>query len=813
MIRDFPRVGCCMLLAVGCVFFCMNARAIGQSPNPVLNTILPAGGQAGTSVTVALDGNGLDGLRGVHSTIPRLTATKLDANRFRLDIPANTQPGVYDLRGVGLHGVSSPRLFFVSNREEASEAEPNDTLDTASEIPLDAVANGRIDKPGDVDCFKFKAKAGQRVVLECWAERIDSRLRAVLELYDADGKRLGTNRGYAGIDPLIDFLVPADGTYSVKIFDLSYLGSHAHFYRLDIDTKPRVEFTFPCVVTRGKATKVKLYGRNLSPTGAPRKDLTLDSIEVEITPPVTEHHEFTPLPLRPAQLAVDAFPYHYPGSNAPVLIGVTDLTVITSVKDNHVAEHAQEVAFPCEVNSRLTDGDERHWYAVHARKGEVLWLEAFGARLGAPVDLDVAVLDPTNMKELLKLTATVENLGGYRFPTDHPDPAGRWVVPADGRYLIHVRNIIGGTTRDPRRIYRLAIRREEPDFHLAVVSRRTDQPSGLNVPLGGRDVLEVVAFRHRGMSGPIRITAENLPPGIQCPDAWIGPGQDRGIVVLCASRDSQGVVCDLKFVGHADVGGATISRQAKGGAMIWPKLTTPSGRLTQSVPLATVPEASLLVTASPGEAAVDQESILDVAVDIEQRFEGAIGATQLTVVGLPRVVGNSTATILAGKTKGWVSIAFPASLTPGPYTFAIQAETTISVTGAKGAKPAQVAVNVVSNPITVTIRPTRIVLELDPRTPTKIARGKIVQLKFTAERKNGFIGKIHTELTAPGGVIGLRARGVTLVGQSDSGSLQVIATEDAPLGRHLFLRLEAVGTVEDQPVYRASRFVELEITE
>jgi hypothetical protein len=54
---------------------------------------------------------------------------------------------------------------------------------------------------------------------------------------------------------------------------------------------------------------------------------------------------------------------------------------------------------------------------------------------------------------------------------------------------------------------------------------------------------------------------------------------------------------------------------------------------------------------------------------------------------------------------------------------------------------------------------------------------------------------------------------VTLVGRSDSGVLQIIATETAPLGRQPFLRVEAVGTVEDQPVYRASRFVELEITE
>ncbi|MCE9564066.1 MAG: PPC domain-containing protein [Planctomycetes bacterium] len=814
MTRDLRCGGVGLPLAMGCLILCVNMQAQAQLPNPVLNTVFPSGGQAGTSVIVTLEGTGLEGLRDIHATIPQLTAKKLDANRFRLDIPAGTPVGAYDIRAVGTHGMSSPRTFIVSNRAEASEVEPNETLDTAQEVTLDSVVNGRIEKPGDIDCFKFKAKAGQRVVLECFAERVDSKLRAVLEVHDADGTRLAANRGYAGIDPLVDFLVPADGTYIAKVFDLSYLGSSTHFYRLDIDTKPRVEFAVPCVVTRGKTTKVKLYGRNLSPREGTKPSLDLDSVETEITPPELSAHASIPLRLRSTQMTVDGFAYHHPGSHAPVLIGVTEHPVIVAAADNHVADRAQEIALPGEVCGQLTEGDERHWYALRARRGEVLWLETFGTQLGSPVDLDVAVLDSTGNSEHLKLTGNLENLGGSRFPTAHADPAGRWVAPADGRYLIQVRNLTGGLNRDPRRVYRLRVQREEPDFHLAVVSRRTDQPNGLNLMLGGRETLEVLAVRHRGMVGPIRVTAENLPAGIQCPDIWIGPGQDRGVVVLSAGRDCPGFAGGLSLIGHADASGAKIIRPAKGGTMIWAGQSLPAGRLTQEIPLATSSsEAKLLLTASPAEAVVDQESVLDVAIDLEQRFEGATGPIHLMGVGLPRVAGNSIATIAAGKTKGWISFAFPASLPPGPYTFAVQAETTIPVAGAKGAKPTQVPVTVVSNPITVMVRPARIVLEVDPRTPTKIARGKIIQLRFTAERKQGFIGKIHTELVAPGGVVGLRGRGVTLVGQSDSGTLQVIATEDAPLGRLLFLRLDAVGTVEDQPVYRASRIVELEITE
>ena len=62
-------------------------------------------------------------------------------------------------------------------------------------------------------------------------------------------------------------------------------------------------------------------------------------------------------------------------------------------------------------------------------------------------------------------------------------------------------------------------------------------------------------------------------------------------------------------------------------------------------------------------------------------------------------------------------------------------------------------------------------------------------------------------------VVGIRGRGVTFTGQTETGEIQVIATANAKPGRLAFLRLEAVGTVEDQPVFRGSRFLELEITE
>jgi hypothetical protein len=230
------------------------------------------------------------------------------------------------------------------------------------------------------------------------------------------------------------------------------------------------------------------------------------------------------------------------------------------------------------------------------------------------------------------------------------------------------------------------------------------------------------------------------------------------------------------------------------------------GRLTEDIPIGLAPHANLMVSASLSEASVFQDSIVDVAIEVERRF-GADGPIQLTGVGLPQGMENRIATIPAGQTRGWLSFAVPASLPAGPYSFAVAADAEIPFNNGK------LAVTTFSNPLTIEVAPARIHVTIDPRTPRKIARGKIIQVRYKAERKHGFIGKIHTVLAAPGGVVGIRGRGVTFTGQTETGEIQVIATENAKPGRLAFLRLDAVGTLEDQPIYRGSRFLELEITE
>lgn len=788
----------------------LNTRAHGELPSPELKTVYPAGGKVGSTVRVSLEGTNLEGPTGLRFSDARVTAEKSGGNQWQLSIPADLPVGLYDVRAVGKYGVSGVRAFFVGNRDEQLELEPNDTFERAMPISLDTTINGRLEKPGDIDVYSFAARAGQRIVLELWTERIDSPARGVLELYHPRGRRLQVSRGRDDREPTLDFVVPEDGKYQIKLFDQTFLGSGDHIYRLDVDTGPRVEFVVPAVVRPGSSSRITLFGRNLHPHGSaqPSESATLeplDQLEVELSSPMNSSQ--LPFPLSSTQLVLEVFPYYHLGAHAPVPIGLTDVPIFRDGTGNHRPEEAQEVAVPCEVSGQLTGGNERDCFTVRAQQGEVLWIEALGARLGAPLDLDVVVLGPDN-RELLRLSDQVENLGGTRFPTCHTDPAGRFVAPTDGMYCILVRNLIGDLKENPRRFYRLAIRREVPDFHLAVVSRRTDRVTGLNVWRGGREMAEIIAIRRRGMTGPIRITAETkgLPAGVDCPDIWLGPEQELAPLVVSASRSAPMLVGALNLIGRAEVGGVEIARPVRAGTMIRAGVPTGAGRLTADLSVAVGPDAPLTVTALPSETHVFQDGILEVAIEVE-RDSGVAGPIQMTGVGLPRGMENRFATIPAGGSKGWISFAVPSSLSPGPYTFAVQVDAEATVDSKK------VSVTTFSNPITIQVAPARIQVTIDPRTPTKIARGQIIKVRYQAERKHGFIGKIHTELAAPGGVVGIRGRGVTFTGQTTTGEIQVIATEDATPGQLAFLRLDAVGTVEDQPIYRGSCFLNLEITE
>lgn len=169
----------------------------------------------------------------------------------------NPVSGVYQVtaRGKGGLVLSNPMPFAQDSLPECMEKEPNSQLKTAQKVTIPVIINGRIDNPGKKDIFQFEARAGNEIVAEVYARRLNSPLDSVLKLTDASGKILASNDDRedeaAGInthhaDSYIRAKLPADGTYYVHLNDTQNKAGDDYGYRLRI-SEPQPDFALRLV--------------------------------------------------------------------------------------------------------------------------------------------------------------------------------------------------------------------------------------------------------------------------------------------------------------------------------------------------------------------------------------------------------------------------------------------------------------------------------------------------------------------------------------------------------------------------------------
>ena len=210
--------------------------AVGEKP--FITQAFPLGGREGVKTVAAIEG----------------------WNLLRTRLPLDTQPGDESIRQTAYHEGkrrSNSVPYAVDTLPECNETESNNTARQAQEIDLPKIINGRIDKPGDVDVFRLKGRAGDKVVAEVYARCLNSPLDSLLRLTDASGKVLQWNddhmlkdnhlhKNMMGLlthhaDSYLTAELPKDGTYYVHLADSQRHGSAAHAYRLRISA-PQPDF-------------------------------------------------------------------------------------------------------------------------------------------------------------------------------------------------------------------------------------------------------------------------------------------------------------------------------------------------------------------------------------------------------------------------------------------------------------------------------------------------------------------------------------------------------------------------------------------
>ncbi len=581
MTRTFALVAATALIGA--------TSAFAQLPQAKLFSVFPPGAQVGVATEVAIsNGVEMDEANRLIFNHPGITAAQkvTDANgvktpvvnTFVVTVAAGVPDGIYEVRFSGRFGVSNPRSFVVGSRKEINEIEPNNAREQATPVELNSTVSGRTDGSA-YDYFKFTGKAGQRVLCLCQAGRIDSKLKAQIELYDAagvippavagaaaapspqaaqTGRRLAFSRGAARRDALLDVTLPADGDYFLRIIDQVYGGSVDHFYRLTITTGPYIDFALPPAGVAGSNTQVTLFGRNLpggQPAGVSVDGRPLEKVAVSVTVPGDAENTQAADNLGAIQGGVDAFSYVWntPAGNAnPLTLFVAPAPVGLEQEPNDTPAQANKITVPAEIAGQFQASRDVDFFTFDAKAQEVYWIEAFGDRHGSLADpyitLDRVTKDDKGVETVQRITAqddTGVNLIPNVFETLSDDPAFQFVVPADGTYRLTIRDRYYESRGDARMVYRLSIRKEAPDFKVVVLpeapladNNTTAATYPANLRKGENFSCRVIAFRRDGYNGAIDVTVENLPPGITCKGTSIGPGQTNATIVFSANEDA-----------------------------------------------------------------------------------------------------------------------------------------------------------------------------------------------------------------------------------------------------------------------------------
>jgi hypothetical protein len=223
---------------------CHYRLHVGNFPRP--SVAYPAGGKRGERLKVQFLGDATGPFE-QEITVP--TDPSTDANLF-----------IDDKQGI----TPSPVPFRAFAEGNILETEPNDELKTASPAELPQAFNGRIQKKGDVDCFKFAAKKGQVWEIECFARRIGSPMDPVFNIYKDDQAKslIAGNDDARGQDSYLRWQVPEDGNYYIRITDHLGQGGDTYVYRVEFTpVKPLLTVSIPRVERYGQTRQTVVIPR------------------------------------------------------------------------------------------------------------------------------------------------------------------------------------------------------------------------------------------------------------------------------------------------------------------------------------------------------------------------------------------------------------------------------------------------------------------------------------------------------------------------------------------------------------------------
>jgi hypothetical protein len=390
--------------------------------------------------------------------------------------------------------------------------------------------------PGEVDRIRFSARKGQSLVIQAQArdlipylaDAVPGWFQATLALFDAKGVEVAYTDDFRfNPDPVLHYVIPRAGEYTLEIKDSIYRGREDFVYRLSLGELPFVTSIFPLGGPAGVATAVEFTGWNLAPEQ--RTQTVRFAAAGRQSLAVTNHgHRSNRVPF-----AVDDWPD------------------CRELEPNDLSRAAQTVALPVIINGRIQAADDVDVFRFAGRAGQEIVAEVMARRLNSPLDSGLQLLDAQGRQIAFNDDYADRGAG---LETHHADSYLRATLPVEGIYYLHLRDTQQGS--GPEYAYRLRLCPPRPDFQLRVV------PSSLTLRGGATVPLTVFALRQDGFTNEIHLRLTDAPAGFKLSGATIPAGQDKVRFTLTAPPTPSLEPVKLALVGQALQADQKIERPA-----------------------------------------------------------------------------------------------------------------------------------------------------------------------------------------------------------------------------------------------------------
>jgi hypothetical protein len=496
---------------VACVLFLLTATTAFAS-SPRLSVITPRGVQRGATYTLNFYGQRLAGAQEIFVYDEGITVQKIEpgknANHIKVtvEVAADCRLGEHVAQVRTNDGISDYRSFYVGAMPNLEETEPNNEFTAPQVIDLNVTITGVV-KTEDVDYYQVNLKKGERLSVEVEGIRLGFLFDAYVAILNSERFELAVcdDTPLLKQDPFVSLVAPEDGAYFIQIRESSYGGNDQSRYRMHVGSFPRPTAIFPAGGKPNEKLKLNFLGDSTGP------------IAQEIQLPEAFGFRGGLFLTQEDQTTPSAIPFR-----------INDLENYNEVEPNNKYWPKTSIgSAPMAINGIIGEDGDYDLHRFTAKKGQVFDVECFARRVGSGLDPVINVYNAADNKHIM---GSDDSRG--------PDSYLRFPVPADGDYIIRVRDHLKRGA--PDFVYRVEFQPVKPKLGVNIprVDRYSQQRQTIAVPQGGRFATLVNATR-ADFAGEIALLSENLPPGITMHAQPMRGNLNSMPVVFEASADAE----------------------------------------------------------------------------------------------------------------------------------------------------------------------------------------------------------------------------------------------------------------------------------